>query len=87
MHASPGSIDLGVRRIGPAHVLVVVVALVVTLTTGIVIGRGTVPTRSVSIEREPQSLTLTGLNSHDAEVRRQVMRKMNALAANTQRTG
>jgi hypothetical protein len=81
MHASPGSIDLGVRRIGPAQILVVVVALVVTLTTGIAIGRGTAPTPSVSIEREPQSLTLTGLNSHDSEVRRQVMRKMNALTS------
>jgi hypothetical protein len=81
MHASPGSIDLRVRRMGPAQVLVVIVALVATLAAGIVIGRGTAPTRSVNIEREPQSLTLTGVKSHDAEVRRQVMQKMNTLTS------
>src|SRR5262245_18402619 len=86
MHASPGTVDLGVRRLGPAQVLVVVVALVATLAAGMVIGRGTAATRSVSIEREQRSLTFIGVESHDAEVRRQVMEKMNALATNSQRT-
>lgn len=80
MQATPRGMDLGVRRAGSARVVAVIVVLLATLAAGVVIGRGTAPTVSRSIERVPPSLTLTGMKSRDAQVRRQVMKEMNARA-------
>jgi hypothetical protein len=80
MQATPDDMDLGARRVGVAQIVAVIVVLLITLTVGVAIGRGTAPTSSVSVDRQPSSLTLIGGRSHDAEVRRQVMNEMNKLA-------
>ncbi len=79
MQATPGDVDLGARHVSLAQILVVIAALVISLTAGVVIGRGTAPARSVVVHRETPALTLTGMRSAGAEIRRQVMHKMNSL--------
>jgi hypothetical protein len=80
MQATPDDVDLGARRVSLLQIVAVIVVLLTTLTLGVAIGRGTAPTSSVSVDREPSSLTLIGGRSRDAEVRRQVMKEMNELA-------